>query len=312
MDYLEADKTKIFKCISGSHAYGTNVEGSDTDYRGIFISPAIYLLGLDVVEQVENTTKDDVLFELRKYVKLCAECNPNILELLFIDDQHILFKNRYFEKLRENRQLFLSKRVRHTYSGYAVAQLHRIRNHRGYILNPPSHKPTREEFGLKNETLIANEHKNALCSVPDDYVKDEIKEYILKEKQYKKELDKWNSYQEWDKKRNPYRKELEHKYKYDTKHAMHLVRLINMGEEILTTGNLTVFRPEREELKAIRNGEWSYEKIEEFAGTIDSKFAELEKKSTLPYTVNYKKIRELLVELLSEAYGIKFDLGINV
>lgn len=311
MNYEEADKLKIFKCISGSHAYGTalpeidGVPQSDFDYRGIFISPAYYMLGLDNVEQVENTG-DDTLFEIRKYIKLCADCNPNILELLFVDEQHILFHNKYYDKLRDNRQLFLSKRARHTFSGYAIAQAHRIENHRGYLLDPPNHKPTREEFNLTNETLISDEHRSALASVPDKYVKEEFKEYVIREKKYQKALAHWNSYSQWEKSRNKKRRELEYKYGFDTKHASHLVRLINMGEEILSKGTLTVYRPEREELKAIRNGAWSYQKVKEYADGVDTKFALLEADSKLPYSSDKVKIRELLISILEENYGISF------
>ncbi|AEZ66297.1 hypothetical protein phiTE_131 [Pectobacterium phage phiTE] len=38
------------------------------------------------------------------------------------------------------------------------------------------------------------------------------------------------------KNRNAARHELEEKFGYDTKHAMHLVRLLRMSQEILETG----------------------------------------------------------------------------
>ena len=39
---------------------------------------------------------------------------------------------------------------------------------------------------------------------------------------------------------------------YDIKNAAHVIRLYRMGIEYLESGNLQVFRPDREELKAIK------------------------------------------------------------
>lgn len=311
MDYKKADGNKIFKCIAGSHSYGTNTPESDTDYRGIFVSPLHYLVGLDNVEEVHNPTNDDVLYEIRKYIHLASKCNPNILELLFIDDQHILFHNKFYDRIRDSRDLFLSTLCRHTFSGYAHAQLHKIKRHRGYLMNPPDHKPIRAEFNLPYESRVPKDYRAAMLTIPDTYLKEEYGVYIRDELRYENALKDWNSYQDWHKTRNPKRQELEAKFKYDTKHAMHLVRLINMGEEILTKGTLTVFRPEREELKAIRNGAWSYDELLQFSDNIDKRFEDLEKKSTLPFSVNIKAIRTLLLGVLSEFYGVDLQKDCN-
>ena len=52
----------------------------------------------------------------------------------------------------------------------------------------------------------------------------------------------WDSYQTWKTHRNPARAELERQHGYDTKHAMHLIRLMRMGLEVLETGDLGVRR----------------------------------------------------------------------
>ncbi len=55
--------------------------------------------------------------------------------------------------------------------------------------------------------------------------------------------------------------ELVETHGYDTKNAMHLVRLYRMGCELLETGEVKVRRPDRLELLAIRNGEWSLARV---------------------------------------------------
>lgn len=307
MTYEEAEKLAILKCISGSHAYGTNTFDSDIDYRGIFIAPPQYLMGVQTVEEVNCTESDAVLHELRKFFHLAVNCNPNIIELLFVDNVHIEYSHRLYDKIREKRDLFLSTKVRHTYTGFLHSQMNRIRNHRSYVTNPPAHKPLRSEFGLPETSEVPQENRNALVSLPDKFINKELKDVVLKEKAYNKALQHWNSYKEWEAKRNPLRKELEKKYEYDSKFALHVVRLANCCREILTTGTLTVYRPERDFLKAIRNGVWTYEQLENYVSSLDSEMAELEKTSPLPKFPDREAVNALLIDVLSEAYGVDFS-----
>ena len=54
----------------------------------------------------------------------------------------------------DNRDKFLSKRIRFSFAGYGYSQLKRLELHRNYLLNPPKSYPTRKELGLPNQTLI--------------------------------------------------------------------------------------------------------------------------------------------------------------
>ena len=157
---------------------------------------------------------DEELHELRKFLKLAAKSNPNILEFLYVD-RGIKLSTPIWCKVREQRHLFLSKKARYTFSGYAHAQLERIQTHRGYLLNPPDHKPTRGEFGLNEETLIAKENQHAILSLPDKWINEAGKDYVRKEKAYHKALEAFNSYRRWVQERNPDRRELEKKYGFD-------------------------------------------------------------------------------------------------
>ena len=44
----------IFLTISGSHAYGTNINSSDIDIRGVFLERETDTLGLTNLEQYED------------------------------------------------------------------------------------------------------------------------------------------------------------------------------------------------------------------------------------------------------------------
>jgi uncharacterized protein len=58
------------------------------------------------------------------------------------------------------------------------------------------------------------------------------------------------------------------KYQYDVKNAAHLIRLLRMGSEFITTGTLQVYRTsDADELKVIKRG----------GGTLDQVKAEAER-----------------------------------
>jgi len=58
------------------------------------------------------------------------------------------------------------------------------------------------------------------------------------------------------------RKERFEKFGYDCKNASHLIRLLRMGIEALTTGEINVARHDAKELRSIKQGHWSLQKVE--------------------------------------------------
>jgi hypothetical protein len=282
------------------------IEGADMSSAKNLVQNALMTDRGDLslsVETVCDPKADSELQELRKFFKLAADCNPNIIEFLYVDDLIDICTDEW-ELIRRHRDLFLSKRARWTFAGYAIQQLKRIRVHRGYLLNPPEHKPTRQEFGLPENSKISREHQNAILSLPEDYVSDNLKDQVADERRYAEALMQWNSYQSWDKKRNPARKELERKYGYDVKHSMHLIRLSRMAEEILRDQKVLVKRPDADELKGILRGEWKYEDIEAVADGLDERLDALYKSSSLRDAPDRKKISELYRVICAARYGI--------
>lgn len=122
--------------------------------------------------------------------------------------------------------------------------------------------------------------------------------------QYKNELNNWNSYQKWLETRNPARKALEERCGYDSKNVAHCIRLLLTGNEILTTGKLTVDRSvagDADKILAIRRGEFSYDEVKELSDHLFSKLDLSYSNSTLPHSPNLEAINELCIELV-ESY----------
>lgn len=217
----------ILKVNAGSKSYGTETEESDEDYRGICIPPGSYLLGLDQFEQQECSEPDEVIYSLQKFVKLALDNNPNILDVLFVDEKDVVFVNEFGKELRDLRYLFLSKRVFKTYGGYAYSQFNKLTS------------LSKNADGKRATTI--------------------------------------------------------EKFGYDTKGAMHLVRLLTMANEILTEGEVIVHRPDRAYLLDIRKGTYSLDEIKERYRELDEKIIEANKNTTLPEEPNYQKVNEWLV-----------------
>ena len=348
----ESELNIIYLARAGSMAYGTNTPESDEDVRGVCVAPQNYYLGLSRFEQkdkgwTDNT--DKVVYDIKKFCGLALDCNPNILEMLYVDESDILSINESGRLLRDSRDLFLSKKVRFSYLGFAFSQLKRIRTHRAWLLNPLPNQPQRKDFGLPGDRkLVTKEQQGAflwviaqalkdsleeaklsqetlnelrgvnyiglLQSDLPDNVKQEVKlitgasdnfvDAMMKEKAYSNAMAQWKSYQDWKATRNPKRAVMEAKCGYDAKHALHLIRLIRMGEEILTGKGVIVKRPDREELLAIRNGAWSFEQVEAYAADMEKRFEELYKTSTLPHSPDHKKVEELCERLIMKELGL--------
>jgi len=149
----------------GSHAYGLNTPTSDVDIKGIAVPPREYFLGFaSGFEQAESHGPDMVVYDIRKFFRLAAECNPNIIEVLWCDESDHRVVTAAGRRLIDARELFLSKKAKHTFCGYAVAQLKRIKTHRRWIMLPAKAPPTRADFGLPERTVIPADQLEAAQS----------------------------------------------------------------------------------------------------------------------------------------------------
>jgi len=135
-------KHLLLQCVSGSRAYGLHTPQSDTDYKGIFVSPKPIFYGSHFTDQVANETNDIVYFEWKKFVDLLGKNNPTILELLATPDDCVLFKHPLIADL--NPKDFLSKLCCQTFAGYAQSQIKKARGLNKKISNPV--EPVRKEI----------------------------------------------------------------------------------------------------------------------------------------------------------------------
>lgn len=125
----------LVKHYAGSRAYGTALPTSDTDFRGIFVAePVCVRTPFFTVKEVDDSTEEDTkMYELWQFMRLALDCNPNVIETLWVDESSIVQTSPGYELLRENRHALLSSKIAFTTSGYALSQLKRIKGHNKWI-----------------------------------------------------------------------------------------------------------------------------------------------------------------------------------
>jgi len=97
------------------------------------------------------------------------------------------------------------------------------------------------------------------------------------------------------------RKRITKKYGYDSKNAMHLIRLLDEGINLLKTGILNTWKKgkERELLLSIKRAKFSYKQILNMSDELFKKVDIAYKTSKLPDNNNYNKINKLLLKIIS-------------
>lgn len=378
MSFPLFDRTILFT-IAGSRAYGVHMPSSDVDVKGVavplrphfhgftsrfeqtedpaLIAPLCHAFTREEREAAVSTKVEGTVYGIQKFFSLAAECNPNILDVLFCRDEEVRHITPLGRLLRRGRKLFLSAKAKHSFSGFAASQLKRIQGHRSWLLNPPKAPPTREQFGLPQTTLLPADHLAAANAAVrkkmeswmidfgdmsateviriEGQIEGHLSEiaagaghasiddakwtaaaksvglnenliYVMqREREYEAAQRHWVQYSNWKKNRNPERAALEEKCGYDAKHAGHLYRLLRMGKEILTKGEVNVWRGaggpgDAGEIQDIRSGCLSYDALLDVTVKMDDELEALyqAKAYVVPHKVDRVAVDELCVEIV--------------
>ncbi len=310
----------IFLAVTGSRLYGNSRPGSDWDYRGIAYAPSKTYMGIlnnfeqttDVVNRVNLTgikidydhlqgiiSEDSEFYSFRKFIKLAWDANPNIIELLFAPN--LIPGHPYWKMIMDKRELFLSQKALYTFSGYAMAQLKRLKNHKAWIDKAPTY-PTREEFNLPPQAMFKKTALKALRSMDDESLQEIFKDSgvfgrFKKEHAFFEAVADFHKYTAHMNNRNPDRLKLEAQYGFDTKHASHLVRLFYEAKRLMETGELVFPLPEINIVNDVRSGNWSYEQVIEFSDQMDNTLKQVAAKSGLPKEPDRNTLDQLIQEI---------------
>jgi hypothetical protein len=123
LEYIKKNDLILFDCIGGSHAYGTNIETSDVDTRGVYIAELNDVLSNNYPDQINDATNDIVYYELGRFLSLVSSNNPNILEFLNSPEDCIKFCHPLFKSLITHKNDFITKACSNSFGGYARQQI---------------------------------------------------------------------------------------------------------------------------------------------------------------------------------------------
>lgn len=123
LDYIRENGLILLEALSGSRAYGTETPESDHDYRGVFIMPEEHVLGFGYVEQISDDTNDITFYEVGRFLQLLESNNPNMLELLNVPEECMIYKHPLFDYILEHKEEFITKQCRNSIAGYARQQI---------------------------------------------------------------------------------------------------------------------------------------------------------------------------------------------
>lgn len=303
----------LFLTVGGSHGYGTNISTSDVDVRGVTLNTKSNLIGLSATEQVIDNKTDTTIYAFNKFISLIANCNPNTIEMLGCNEYSMV--SPIGQELLDSKQMFLSQRAVHSFGGYAISQLRKLKNalaidhateleKEGHIQD--SLENFLKTFELKYKQFNMHDFSFSVGASTKENMDNEVLCNIALENYPVRDLssmmNELNSLaRSYDKLGHRNRKKDD---EHLNKHAMHLIRLYLMGIDILEKEEINTYREnDRTLLLSIRNGAYQ-NKDGSYRGEFFDLVDEYEKRfnyakanTSLPKTANMKEIEEFVMSV---------------
>jgi predicted nucleotidyltransferase len=273
----------------GSHVYGTNIETSDRDYKGIYIPDRRDILLQRVkntlhesnrpegMSKNDNTCVDREVFSLQQFMKLLCDGQTVALNMIFTPDRHIIKTSNEWEWIKANKHEFIHRGVT-AFAGYCRQQANKygIKGSRmAAVRLAADYFGEGCDYGHSNvklenywdqikTDLSGHEHIEFIVDRYDQEMLSVCNRKIQKSvtcshahKIFKRVLQEYGARA----------LAAEKNVGIDWKALMHAVRVCSEATELLSTGIITYPRPERELLLSIRRGDLDYAYVAELIET---------------------------------------------
>lgn len=126
IDLSDVPGTPVLVGVGGSNAYGLATVDSDVDYRGCYVAPTREFFRLVTPQETyDRHDPDCALHEVGKLLRLAAAANPTVLEVFFYSEYVV--RDSIGDLLIENRDLFITEKIRASHVGYARSQFERLK-----------------------------------------------------------------------------------------------------------------------------------------------------------------------------------------
>ena len=283
-----------YLCRMGSVAYGVSQNFSDNDLYGVCVPPKYYIFDSGYIHGFDKTPPDfkvwqkhhvfdktgrsyDIsIYGIVNYFRLALDNNPNVIDSLFVDREHVLHSTSMWETVRNNRKLFLHKGAIKKMVSYAFSQLQKANNCLKYIEDI---RKFEEDNGIPHSTTYEQATLN--YSHLDQY-----------QELWKSGNSKTSRFQS------------QKILGFDSKFLYHVYRLIDQAVYILENCDLQLQVPERiEKMIAIRKGEIAHKEIVQYFEETEKKINFLIENSKLREKPDTNGVRNLLLSCLESHYG---------
>lgn len=273
----------IMAFIGGSTQHGAvsdEPNGSDVDYYGVFIPPAHTTLGLDHDESFSYPPQDIIdqrsrgeripgdmdiaLHSLQKWAGMAATGNPTVLSFLFAKPKFTTSCSNVDQRLSCNP------------CGYGASEAYDIGDDSDHTCNAWS------RVLIYKHLFISKHHVWPFIK----YAEAQMERLLGLRGQ-----------------KNVNRDYLDEKYGYDTKYAMHIIRLLVEGRDLMETGQITYPNLKVDLLKDIRRGKLSLTDINNMVTEFKADAIRAAHMSQLPESVDRDKISRLVADIHLEFYG---------
>jgi len=317
----------LFKIKSGSHLYGLNTPTSDLDYVGVYIEDTFedFIDPFNTKDEMDTSIKskkengkndkdavDEKYFHLKKFIKLCADNNPNVLEMLFAPEDCIEYVDPDFKSLiLDHPEMFVNAKLIDRFIGYAKSQEQKsYTKSENYVLLNAGLNSLKRVAKLKTKQAKMREavlhldpelFKGQANQNPVDIVYEigdmkfpsgiTIKEAIARIE------DRFS--------RASHRIEGIFINKYEPKFMSHTIRLLEEGYQLLTAGKIEFpFKGQAyDDIMSIKLGNTPVEDVPEIVNEYKERLSELEKVHTLPKTADYESIKRAYLLVVVSMYN---------
>lgn len=297
--------------LAGSMSYGTDEytkeHFSDIDLRGVKMISIDEVLSMNYNESpyINNNT-DTTIYSFKQFINFLIDNNPYGLEIIGVKNDCILHSSDKINLLRNNIDLILSERVYDKYIGYANQQLKRLKNavarNDNYSYNQEQNLKEAVEGKMKYlkelyPQLNNNSYKiymdkdtkdffvdiNNINHCPFEIIKDvnESLGQVLKKFKNTRKKDIAPPKDEF------------HLYK----HAMHSVRGLLVGKEILEGKGINVYREDYLFLLDILHKKYTLEELFVIIEDLKKDLLYAKNNTSLPKTPNIEAIKEIALEI---------------
>ncbi len=307
---------EIVRMLAGSHLYGTDIPGSDKDYKVVFIpEPEDILLGR-VKNPCKKEDENDVEYmSFQQYLKLLCQGQTNALDMFFAPPSFYQGAARSeWYWILDRRQEFLSRNSS-AFVGYCRQQASK------YSVKLDRYDAVKSVVSLLARSLEGHQETQRLSELfglNELAYKNEHIEWIWKESQHGKRIQHFSCCQTlipisatvkvaletFSGKLDKYGervKRVANLQEQDWKSMYHAVRVAHEAIELMETGKLTFPRPERNLLRAIRLGKIPFDKVGAMIEENLSRVEEAVSKSELPEQPDWKAADQLVTSVYRSA-----------